>query len=119
MVGVPSTQRQPLPRASESLGGHCSRGSGGVPSGAGLTNRAEISPPPVMRTVLVIGSYRQPCEQGKNRWPVSQLTPMNHPGQLIEEQRRREPVERTSMFPERDQTTRPSSTRPSAPNGIS
>jgi hypothetical protein len=115
---IPPT-RQPLPRASDPLGGHCSRRSGGVPSGAGLTNRAEISPPPVMRTVLVTESYRQPCEQGINRWPVSQLTPMNYPGQPIEEQRRREPVVRPSIPPDMDHTTKPSSTRPSAPKGIS
>lgn len=52
---IPLT-RQPFPLASDSLVGHCSRGSGGVASGGGLTNRAEISPPPVIHTVLSTGS---------------------------------------------------------------
>ena len=115
---VPLT-RQPIQLTSDSLGGHCSRSRGGVPSGAGATNRAEISPPPVMRTVLVTGSYRQPCEQGLKPCPVSQVTPMNHPGHPMDKQRSRAPVVRPSMFPDRDHTTRPSSTRPSGPQGIS
>ena len=114
---IPLT-RQPLPVASDSLVGHSLRGRGGVPRGRGLITRAEISPPPVMRTLLFTGSYVHPSEQGNIRWPVSQLTPMNHPGQPVDEQRVREPVVRPSMFPDWDHTTKPSSTRPSGVTGI-
>ena len=48
--------RQPLRLERAARAGHWSRGSGSTPSGVGATNRAEISPPPVMRMVRVAGS---------------------------------------------------------------
>ena len=51
-AGVRCSARQPFPLSAD-RGGHWWRGSGGVPSGRGETIRAEISPPPVIRTVFV------------------------------------------------------------------
>ena len=63
---VPLTRQLP-PLAGDALAGHRSPGSGGAPRGAGLTNRAETSPPPVIRLLLVAASPYQPCGQGLKR----------------------------------------------------
>ncbi len=106
--------RQPLPVSSPGAG-HSSRGAGGVPSGRGETNRAEISPPPVTRIPPPIGSTAQPSEQMCMIWPVSQLTVRNQPGHpLAAQRRRRAPVVRPSISPDRLRTTSPSGTRPSS-----